>query len=737
MYLRSRLPGILSFRVIRLMALGGAAVAAIQAAESEAAAETMPYRDRKLPVEQRVADLLSRMSAEEKAWQLVDGFPLSGKVEETPLAAGLARSYPHFIQKTKRLTPEQAAQALNEVQRRTVEGTRWGIPILFHEESLHGACWGDTTVFPQSIGLGATWDEGLVGQVAGAIAKEMRAVGVRQTLAPVINLARDPRWGRTEETYGEDPWLTSRIGLAYVRAMELGGVVATPKHFVANHGEGGRDSGEIHLSERYLREADLLPFEVAIREGGARSIMAAYNSIDGVPCALNPWLLTTVLRQEWGFSGIVVGDYDAVEMAGTKHGLTGVDLVPAYLQAGLEVDLPRSGAIVKAVAMGTAPARLLDQSVARLLRLKFDLGLFDQPYADQTVANQAVAIPEHQALALQAARESIVLLQNRGDILPLARSDPRRLYVIGPDRLPLGGYVGTMGNQWEGPMQRLSEALVGAHPGSGVTAIEDYSQVSTIPAEGSLALLVATIREGEGTDRSQLGLPAAQEAAILELARRKIPVVVLLTTGAPVTMEAWLGQAAAVLQVWYPGQQGSRAIAEVLFGDYNPGGRLPITFPKHLGQVPIYYSMRPNGRNPNNYADDDGQPRFPFGFGLSYTRFSYGAAAVARPAVRTGDVVKVSVEVRNVGGRAGDEVVQLYTHHQPRGLSALSSELRGFQRIHLAPGEARTVTFELGEKELRTWNASLQRVVEPGVVDLLIGRSSSDIAARCKVELRE
>ncbi len=699
--------------------------------------EALPFRDAQLPVEARVNDLLSRLTLEEKALQLVSGFPLGGSAAEMPSGVGLARSLPHFSQKTKRLSPAAAARQINDVQQQAITGSRLGIPILFNEESLHGACWGDATVFPQAIGLGATWNENLMADVARAIARELRAVGVRQTLAPVINIARDPRWGRTEETFGEDPWLTARMGLAYVSAMEKGGVVATPKHFVANYGAGGRDSFEVYSSERYLREVDLFPFEVAIREGRARSIMAAYNSIDGVPCAVHPWLLTSLLRHEWGFEGIVVGDYSAVEGVETKHGIDQPDLVSRFFTAGLDVDLPTGESVLKAYRQGTLQPALLDRSVARLLRLKFELGLFEEAYVDAAAADFQVATPEHVELARQAARESIVLLQNTGGTLPLDRRGRKTLVVIGPDHLPLGGYTGTMGGQWEGRRAKLSDSLSVLAPDSRIICLADHQQLGLLPPETAAAVFIATIKEGEGLDRSGLSLPESQEQAILSLAERGIPTVVLLCTGAPVTLERWIKRAAAVLQVWYPGQEGARAVAEVLTGIYNPAGRLPMTFPKHIGQVPIHYSTRPSGRDLNNYSDDDGQPRFPFGFGLSYTRFGYSGAAIDRTAIRPGDQVLVSINVRNEGQAAGDEVVQLYVRHSQLDISTVRKELRAFRRIHLQPGETRTVTFPLGERELSTVDSQLRRRVQPGKVHIMLGRSSDDVAASCQLTIKE
>ncbi|HTV39732.1 MAG TPA: glycoside hydrolase family 3 N-terminal domain-containing protein [Candidatus Sulfotelmatobacter sp.] len=635
------------------------------------------------------------------------------------------REVGHFAQKSKRLTPSEVAHLINEDQRRAVEQTRLGIPILMNEESLHGACWGDATVFPQSIAMAATWDPELVGKAEGTIGEELRAVGVRQTLAPVLNITRDPRWGRTEETYGEDPWLTAQMGLACVKAIESNGVDCMLKHFVADYGEGGRDSGPVYYSERYLREVDLYPFEVAVRAGKARSVMAAYSSIDGVPCAMNSWLLTDVLRGDWGFDGIVCGDYGAVAGIEERHKLQipADEVVSDYLKAGLDVDLPSSTNVVAAVMQGDVSPELLDRSVARLLKIKFDLGLFEKPYVDEPAADEMVQTPRHRQLALQAARESIVLLKNQNGFLPLDKETARKLVVIGPANLPLGDYTGTYRGQWKGHSISILDGLAKVAPECQVIHLSQYNDFKDVPSDATAVIVVATIKEGEGVDRTLLTLPALQEQLILNLAARSLPVIVLLCTGAPVTMESWLEKVPAVVQAWYPGQEGGQAVAEVLFGDYNPGGRLPITFPRDVGQVPIYYSTRPSGR----YGDNMGKPQFPFGFGLSYTTFKYSNARLSDSTIQPGETLTVSIDVENTGSRAGDEVVQLYTHQSLAYMSTLVKELRGFRRVHLDPGEKQTVGFALGPAELCVWNLQMKRTVEPGKLDIMIGRSSAEI----------
>jgi beta-glucosidase len=843
-----------------------------------------PYEDPSRPVDERVEDLLSRMTLEEKLEQLRSSFK--------PEAVG------NISIVLRNLPPREAAQLANEIQAKLIEGTRLGIPAIIHDECLHGCMAKHSTQFPQAIALAATWDPDLVYRVAKAIAKEARARGIRQCLAPVVNLARDVRAGRTEETYGEDPYLASVMAAAYCRALREEGVIATPKHFVANfEADGGRDSHEAHFSERILREVFLPPFRACIK-AGALSVMAAYNSLDGVPCSSNRWLLTDVLRREWGFEGFVVSDYGSVGGILWRHWVAGskAEAAKLALEAGLEVELPATDfygdALEWAVKQGLIPMEVVDEAVRRVLRAKFLIGLFDDPFVDPDEAERVTACEEHRQLALEAARKSIVLLKNEG-VLPLDKSRLKRLLVVGGAAkvLKLGGYSGEpksvvtpldaiaeklrgtgaelvyveatpvamdcacailpwvpgvplgyvappagfagsgprievfdnpsfegkpvadfVGLYWGGfryewgygrPHHavktdnysvRFSGRLLPPKPGryaiclgvaggraklavGGRTLVEvDATGVSTyrrveleLSGEADFVLeysrtrgyaavrlgwelvdseefrraveeakradavvFFAEIAEGEERDRAVLRLPRSQEQLIEKLLEVNRNVVVVLVAGSPVVGE-WLYRVPAVVQAWYPGQEGGRAIADVLFGDYNPAGRLPFTWPHCEGQLPLYYNAKPSGRV-YDYVNATGAPLFPFGHGLSYTRFEYSDLKIQ--VLEEGGLVKVSATVRNAGEREGDEVVQLYVRDAVASVARPLKELRGFKRVHLKPGEAATVEFTLTPDDLAFLDQRMRRVVEPGTFVVMVGSSSEDIRLQGEFEVK-
>ncbi|RLF03213.1 MAG: hypothetical protein DRK00_09050, partial [Thermoprotei archaeon] len=632
-----------------------------------------------------------------------------------------------------------------------IEGTRLGIPVIIHDECLHGCMAKYSTVFPQAIALAATWDPDLVYRVARAAVREARARGIRQCLSPVVNLARDVRAGRTEETYGEDPYLASVMGEAYCRALAEEGVVATPKHFVANfEADGGRDSHAAHFSERLLREVFLPPFKACIR-AGALSVMAAYNSLDGVPCSCNRWLLTQVLKREWGFRGFVVSDYGSVTGILTHHSVAGDkgEAAKRALEAGLDVELPQvdiyGEPLLEAVRKGLIPEEVLDEAVRRVLRVKFLIGLFDNPFVDPEEAERVVGCDEHRRLALEAARKSIVLLKNDG-VLPLNREKLRSIAVIGPysDELPLGGYSGEPARRVT-PLEAIKAKV---KPGTEVihakgcrVSLErpehpppEFWKAVEAARRADVALIFVGIIEGEGKDRASLKLPGLQEDLINEVLKTGVPTVVVLMTGSAVVGD-WIERANAVIEAWYPGQEGGTAIAEVLFGEYSPGGKLPFTWPRHEGQLPLYYGMRPSGRG-YDYVDMPGKPLFPFGHGLSYTEFEYSDLRIET--LEGGRRVKVSFEVRNVGEVEGDEVVQLYVRDAVSSVARPLKELRRFKRISLKPGEVRTLEFTLEPEDLAFYDEHMRRVVEPGEFEVMVGSSSEDIRlrGRFKVERR-
>ncbi|MEI6211325.1 MAG: glycoside hydrolase family 3 N-terminal domain-containing protein [bacterium] len=725
-----------------------------------------PYHDPVLPIAQRVSDLLLRMTVEEKVGQLRSQMIFNPGTDARDYSAGHVRSLTHFAHyKGTRRTATECAGINNADLQQSIEAHRLGIPVLINEEALHGAQWGDATCFPQSIGLAAMWDEPLMSRVCMAIARELKAVNIHQVFAPVINISRDSRWGRAQESYGEDVYLTCRMALAYVKALEGLNIITSPKHFVDNYAEGGRDSNASHSSWRILREVSLEPFRVCIQEGGARSIMAAYNSIDGVPCTCSPALLTDLLRDEWKFNGFVISDYGGVDGVHAAHHVA-VDKADALAQsflAGLDIELPNADlSLLALVQDGRIPMVALDAATARVLQAKFELGLFDHPYVDAPRADAVVRCPEHRALALEAARKAMVLLKNHEGVLPL-RKDLKTLGVFGPaaDTVNLGDYSGPYGG-WGGEgVSPLAGLRAKVAPGTELRVCGPDEDVAVVARACEVALYFATIREEEGSDRSKLDLPRLkaqaegaadaahaiivekrradiitgdQEAEIRRIAATGTKLVVVLVAGSAVTMAHWIDEAAAVLLPWYGGEQGGTAIAEVLFGECNPGGKLPITFPKNAGQSPLYYSYKPSGRA-YHYNDNDGKPLFPFGFGLSYATFEYSNLRMQPATSRGKRPVTVSLEVRNTSSVAGDEVVQLYIHDEVASVAVPVKELRGFTRVSLAAGEQKTVTFTLQPRDLALWNRKLRRVVEPGTFEIMVGSSSEDIRLRGCLEV--
>ncbi len=869
-------------------ALAFACVWTATASGGKALADQASYRDPSLPVELRVKDLLGRMTLEEKVAQvqcsLADAEAPGGLGPDG--LGGLA-----VVLRSE--APRAGAEKANRIMRLALTRTRLGIPILIHDEALHGILARGGTVFPQAIGLAASFNPDLVGRVARAIGRETRTRGIRQVLSPVVNIARDVRWGRTEETYGEDPFLASALGAAFCRGMEGEGVISTPKHFAANVGDGGRDSMAVHFSERLLREVYFPAFKACLQSSGARSIMTAYNSLNGIPCSADPWLLTDILRKEWGFQGFVVSDYGSVNGIWSKHGTAASKKEAAVqaLEAGLDMELPGIDVygqpLLEALREGLTSEAVLDRAVARILTAKFQLGLFDDPYADPAEAARVNDSPEHRALALEAARQSVVLLKNDRGLLPL-KGDLKTIAVLGPcaAEVRLGGYSGfgvklvsvldgirglaSSGTQviyakgceletsplpvipqsnlepaggpagarglkaeyfdnpglegepvlvrldpmidfdwamgppdprispdrfsvrWTGRLVPTEShtCLLAMTTDDGVRVyldgalildkwIERSATTDHVPVKleagraydlrveyyensgysfaalgwavkpetdalleealaaargAQAAVIVAGIIEGEGRDRARLSLPGKQEALIKAVAETGVPVVVVLNGGSAVTMESWGSAVPAILEQWYGGEEGGRALAEVLFGLVNPSGRLPITFPQFEGQAPLYHNPRPTGRGVD-YVDMSGQPLFPFGHGLSYTRFEYRNLRVSPDKVLPDGRVAVSLEVRNAGDRAGDEVVQLYLRDAVSSVSRPVRELRGFRRISLEPGKSQTVEFVLGTEALSFLDKSLKSVVEPGVFEVMAGASSADIRARATFEV--
>jgi len=847
-----------------------------------------PYRDARLPTAERVRDLLGRMTREEKFWQV---FMIPGDLDDA------SHDYSHGIFGLQ-ISPADSmgtnaarghAERINTIQRYFVDRTRLGIPIIPFEEALHGFVREGATAFPQAIALAATWDTALMGRVAGAIARETRSRGVRQVLSPVINIANDVRWGRVEETYGEDPYLTSAMGQAFIAPFERAGVIATPKHFIANVGEGGRDSYPIEFNERTLEELFYPPFRDAIQKAGARSVMTAYNSVDGSPATQSRALLNGKLKGDWGFPGFVISDAAATGGATVLHHTEASTATAAKdaLDAGLDVifqsSWPQHRPYLDAFQRGLIADSVIDAAVARVLRAKFELGLFESPYVSADSAAFWNGHASHRALALEAALSSIALLRNERATLPLSKR-VRSVAVIGQDAIEarLGGYSGPGNSKvsiLDGVRARLGNAgVVRYAPGPGrvtrdhvvvpaarlssvvdgraipgLTAeyfdnnqLEGGARVRrvdpqidfgwtlnspareipfdwysvrwtgslTVPAGGvsrlgvegndgyrlyldgalvidnwrkqsygtrmanvllrpgtrhdlrleyfestgnarvklvwdagvssdwraridsavsiarrsDIAIVVAGIEEGEFRDRSSLALPGNQEKLIRAVAKIGKPTIVVLLGGSAITMP-WLNDVSAVIDAWYPGEVGGTAVADVLFGDVNPAGRLPITFPIAEGQLPLRYNHKPTGRG-DDYLDLTGQPLFPFGFGLSYTTFEYSNLSIQLVTLGTNGSARISFAVKNTGQVAGDEVAQLYIRDVLASVARPVMQLAGFQRVHLAPGESKTVSIPLSNESLRMLDRDMRWVVEPGAFRIMVGSSSKDIRLR-------
>ncbi|MDD4426605.1 MAG: glycoside hydrolase family 3 N-terminal domain-containing protein [Mariniphaga sp.] len=715
------------------------------------------YQDPSLPVKKRVDDLIDRMTLEEKVFQLRSQMKFMHEYNDRDFRVGNVRNIGHFMHRDAKepVTASACAEAINADTRKSMEASRWGIPVLQHGEALHGAQWGSATCFPQSIGMAAAFDDEFYFRVGQAVTKELRAVGVRQVLAPVVNISRDPRWGRTEESYGEDVFLSSRMGVAYVKALEQGGVIATPKHFADNYSDGGHDSYASDNSWRVLRETFLEPFRACIVEGGASSIMAAYNSIDGVPCHNNSVLLNDILRGEWGFKGFVVSDYSGVNGVFKAHKVAESfpDAQAQCFNAGLDVDLPRGYPdLLEQVQNGRILEKQIDESLRRVLACKFDLGLFDDPFVDVAEADQIVRCPDHKQLALEAARKVMTLLKNENDILPLSDSKIERLGLFGPaaNVLSLGDYSGPYGG-WKGddaptPYQALVKRL---ERKTEVVLHQPGTDVVSLAKTCDVVIFFGSIREGEGHDRSLLALPSKpvraaksldnamivedseapiidlnQEKMIAELAASGTKTVVVLQNGSTVDVRNWIDKVDALLEAWYPGEQGAIAIAETLFGDNNPGGRLPFTWARHAGQLPAYYNIKPSGRG-YAYNDDDGKPMFPFGFGLSYTSFEY-SNLVLPSEIKKDEIAEIRFTLKNTGKVRGDEVVQLYIHDELASVVRPVIELKAFKRVTLNPGQSKEIVLPLPYRSYGLWNRDLEYVVEPGEFIVFIGKHAAD-----------
>ncbi len=866
----------------------------------------LPYKNPSLPIETRVKDLLSRMTPEEKFWQC---FMIPGELkagEEDLYKNGIfglqvsaeskgGNAAEQLLQYNANEDALALAQKINRIQRYFVEKSRLGIPIIAFDEALHGLVRSRATAFPQSIALAASWDTSMIAEVARTIALETKVRGIRQILSPVVNLASDVRWGRTEETYGEDPFLSATMGVAFMGAFERNGIITTPKHFLANVGDGGRDSYPIHWSKKYLRETQLVPFKAAVQQAGSRSIMTAYNSVNGQPSSANPWLLLDVLKKEWGFNGFVISDAGATGGSLVLH-KTAKDYPESGAQAinnGMDVIFQTAYDHYKLFMPpfldGTINKERLDDAVSRVLRAKFELGLFENPYVNEADITKLIDVKKHKAIAEEAARKSIVLLKNEG-ILPLAENISS-IAVIGEDAIKgrLGGYSGP-GNGvvsiLDGLKSRLPKNTTIKYAAGYTRSARDFSTVSSqylqctengevkkglhadyfsnmeltgkpavsrvdgtvnfhwtlfspdpalspdfyavrwsgqviapstgnyeIGLEGndgfrlyinnqlhvdkwskqsfstatkpfafeagkkydiriefkepagnatirliwnvnvkndwqkliadaistakqsSVAIVVAGIHEGEFQDRASLALDCHQEELINAVAATGKPVIVLLVGGSAITMNNWLDKVQAVASVWYPGESGGFAVADILTGKANPAGRLPITFPISEAQLPLGYLHKPTGRG-DDYHNLSGLPLFPFGYGLSYTQFSYSNMQISPSVIKPSETATVKCTIQNTGKYDGDEVVQLYLHDELASVSRPVIELKGFQRISLKAGESKEVSFRITPEMLTMLDANDKEVIEPGIFRIMIGASSRDLRLKGNLEVK-
>jgi len=705
------------------------------------------YKQPGVSIEQRVQDLLGRMTLEEKVRQL-DLYSGATALVDVHTDETHAAATAHFLpEKAQALwgeagvgaihdlnpTPEQA----NAIQAWVLTHNRFGIPVLFIEEGLHGFDTG--TVFPVPIGLSATWNPGLVQNVDAAIAAEARATGVGMILAPVLDLAREPRWGRVEEDYGEDPYLTGQLGLAYVRGAQGEtldsdhNVVAEPKHF-AGHGspEGGTNTSPAHFGERELRSVMLKPFEPAIRDGNAMGVMAAYHEIDGIPITADPFLLKKILRQEWDFHGFVLSDLGAIQRLYNVHHVAATPEEAACLAIKSGVDMQFydfshevfQKALVDCSRDGSLSQSDLDRAVGSVLRVKFALGLFDHPLTDPGLRARTYRSQAHLDLTLEAARQSMTLLKNEGHLLPLSKS-ARKIAVIGPnaDVARYGDYEnesnGVHISMLAGIRALVPQATVEYNPGKDIA-----TAVATAKTADVVILGLGEWQgvSGEGFDRTDIGLPGNQEQLLEAVVAAGKPVVLVLENGRPLTIGWAKEHVAAILEAWYPGEFGGKAIAETLFGDNNPGGRLTVTFPRSLGQLPDFYNFDPS--RTHKYVDDDGAPLFPFAFGLSYTTFRYDHLTVHNPAPGSDGEIVVTVDVTNDGGRRGEEVAQLYVREDVGSVETPDRSLKGFSRIALDPAETKNVTFRVPQSQLAVWNAESEWKVEAGNYTIWVGGSS-------------
>lgn len=718
----------------------------------------VPYKDSSLSPEVRAKDLLSRMTLREKIMQMV----LYTQVNKDFDGDEFERKYPDGLGATY-CTENLCAEEINRMQKHMLENTRLGIPISMHGESLHGFFCNGATVFPQAVGLGATFNPTLVCNIADVIGKEARAMGVTETYAPNLDISQDPRWGRVEENYGEDPYLTSRMGVAYVKALQSHGVASCPKHYVA-HGtpQAGVNLSPVHVGERELRETMLKSFAAAFVEGGAMSVMPAYSEVDGVPVHANRFLITDILRGELGFDGWSVSDYGAIHMLHSLHNVAPDALTAGKMALHAGIDMEASGQygygeeFIQAAERGEVNLEEIDTAVYRLLLGKFRLGLFENPYADED-APETFNSADARALALKAAEESCVLLKNDG-ILPITNKKTK-VALIGPGAklTQLGDYCAPSATDravtiYDALRSRIGDENLVYAKGTSIAFATEESLNDAVDAAKNADLAIVVISDnsssyggvgwgdesldgkpiatcGEGFDMHTLKFPGRQQELYERVVATGTPVVLLCMTGRPYDLTEADKTANAIMQVWYPGQEGGTAVVNLLFGDVNPSGRTPISFPRSVGHIPCYYNHKKSFANCYHNHGSYEQPGrdyvfsapgalYPFGYGLSYTTFEYSELSVTQ----TGDMTfEASVTVKNTGKRSGDEVVLLFIRDLYCRITPFVKQLRGFKRVTLAPNESAVLTFPIGFDDLSFINEQMKPEVEPGEFEVQIG----------------
>ncbi|MEY4589168.1 MAG: hypothetical protein RL497_1244 [Pseudomonadota bacterium] len=764
------------------------------------AAEPLPYQDARLPVAARVTDLIDRMTLDEKIAQLqthwwdMRGFmdekgTVNAEVANKLLGQGigeLARPGQNKNLYAPNKTPQQSAEYTNAIQMWLKKNTRLGIPAIFHEEALHGQSGLYATSFPQAIALASSWEPLLLEEIYTQVAKEVRCRGSQRVLAPVLDVARDPRWGRIEETLGEDPYLVASLGAAAVlgfqgaqKKPDAQHVVTTLKH-LAGHGEpsGGLNTAPANLGERLLREVFLFPFEAVIKTAHAGSVMASYNEIDGIPSHANYKLLNTILRKEWGFSGVVLSDYYAIPELASRHHLAldtyGAAIIAFNAGVTLETPIASSYAQLKrAVEENKIPLESINKSVAEVLRQKFELGLFETPFVDAKKADACVGGKAARELALRAAERSIVLLKNDKNILPLNKKSLQSIAVIGPHvhETLLGGYS-DVPRQTVSILQGVKNYLgpkITVHTAPGVKLTEEnwqhgsdviaantaskerWNRDEVVPAnpEQNRVLIkeavaitvksdvtVVVVGDNEATsreawdekhlgDRTDVTLFGQQQELVDALIATGKPLVVVLNNGRPLAIEKIQNTAPAIIEAWYLGQETGTALARVLFGEVNPGGKLPVSIPRSVGQLPVYYNHKPTAKR--GYALSDATALYPFGFGLSYSQFVYSDLTLEQSQLNSNDTLIARLKITNTGSVAGDEVVQLYISDEVASLTRPVKELKAFKRIHLKAKQSRWLEFSVPVALMGFYSEKMVYQVEPGKIKIQLGSSSADV----------